>query len=26
MKKSSYLLQPKTNPVNWLPWGPPAFQ
>lgn len=26
MKKSPYLLQPKTNPVNWLPWGPPAFQ
>lgn len=25
-EKSPYLLQPKTNPVNWLPWGPPAFQ
>lgn len=24
--KSPYLLQHKTNPVNWLEWSPEAFQ
>src|SRR5262245_37077740 len=24
-EKSPYLLQHKTNPVNWLPWGEKAF-
>jgi len=25
-EKSPYLLQHKNNPVNWLPWGNPAFE
>jgi uncharacterized protein YyaL (SSP411 family) len=25
-EKSPYLQQHKTNSVNWLPWGTPAFQ
>ncbi|KAJ4455322.1 putative Spermatogenesis-associated protein 20 [Paratrimastix pyriformis] len=25
-EKSPYLLQHQHNPVDWLPWGPPAFE
>jgi uncharacterized protein YyaL (SSP411 family) len=25
-ENSPYLQQHKTNPVNWLPWGPAAFK
>ncbi|HBX22581.1 MAG TPA: hypothetical protein DEF34_02930 [Desulfotomaculum sp.] len=24
-EKSPYLLQHKNNPVDWYPWGDPAF-
>lgn len=24
-EKSPYLLQHATNPVDWFPWGPEAF-
>lgn len=26
LEKSPYLKQHETNPVNWLPWSPAAFQ
>ena len=25
-EKSPYLLQHANNPVDWLPWGPEAFE
>ncbi|MHA1504362.1 MAG: DUF255 domain-containing protein, partial [Candidatus Heimdallarchaeota archaeon] len=25
-EKSPYLLQHATNPVDWYPWGPEAFE
>ncbi|MEO6846084.1 MAG: DUF255 domain-containing protein, partial [Chthoniobacterales bacterium] len=25
-EKSPYLLQHKTNPVDWYPWGAEAFE
>lgn len=26
LEKSPYLLQHSTNPVDWYPWGPEAFE